>query len=85
VVSWPAGLALPSDSENRNYLLPATENRTEVFAMSPDADSDDPVPLAAVRQGGRFSVTVPSVQTWTLVVIRRHYPEYDRARFAGGR
>ena len=81
-VSLPAALLLPPDSENRNYLVPAKENRIEALAMSPDGPDQEPLALSPVRTGDRFTVTVPRVQTWTLVVVKTYYPDYDRARFA---
>ena len=82
-VSWPAALVLPRDSQNRNYLKPATENRLEVFALSPDGTAEEPVALEPQRTAERLAVTVPSVQTWTMVVLKRFYPDYDRERFRG--
>ena len=84
VVSWPAALVLPADSQNQSYLKPATENPTDAFAMSPDAPDQAPVPLTVKRVGDRFAVTVPAVQTWTMLLVRRNYPGYDRPRFVKG-
>ncbi|MBI4025211.1 MAG: hypothetical protein HY360_09545 [Verrucomicrobia bacterium] len=80
-LSWPNALALPFDPQNQMYLKPAKENRTEVFAMSPDDANQDPVELKLRKEGDRLTASVPKVGAWTMVVIRKFYPEYDRNKF----
>ncbi|MDO9542669.1 MAG: hypothetical protein Q7J98_10145 [Kiritimatiellia bacterium] len=80
-LSWSPKLVLPFDKQNSNYLKPAKVNRVEAFVLSPDDKNQDPVELKLEKADDRLCVKVPSVGTWTMVVIKKYFPEYDRAKF----
>ena len=80
-LSWSSKLVLPFDPQNRLYLKPAKVNRVEAFVLSPDEKIQDPVELKVEKVDDRFCVKVPKVATWTMVLIKKYYPEFDRAKY----